>query len=97
MPGFVATFILGKVGFVIFGAISENGTDDFSEKSPKKVGKSPVLKTKSGQKKSEAFSENGTFWAIFAPFWPICANLKNFFAKKPTCPLLFLISCDKKF
>lgn len=31
------------------------------EKSPEKVGKSPVLKTKSGQKNSEAFSENGTF------------------------------------
>ena len=30
-------------------------------KSPEKVGKSPVLKTKSGQKNSEAFSENGTF------------------------------------
>jgi hypothetical protein len=36
-------------------------TDNFPEKSPEKVGKSPVLKTKSGQKNSEAFSENGTF------------------------------------
>ena len=48
------------------------------EKSPEKVGKSPVLKTKSGQENSEAFSENGTFWAFFAPKWPICADL-NFF------------------
>jgi len=69
----------------------------FEKKAQKKVGKSPFLKTKSGQKKSEAFSENGTFWAIFGHFWPICANLKKVFAKKPTCPLLFLISCDKKF
>jgi hypothetical protein len=45
----------------------------------KKVGKSPVLRTKSGQKKSGAFSENGTFLAFFGHFWPICANwvLKN--------------------
>jgi hypothetical protein len=52
--------------------------DNFLEKSPEKVGKSPVLKTKSGQKNSEAFSENGTFWAFFAPKWPICADLKFF-------------------
>lgn len=72
-------------------------TDNFLEKSPEKVGKSPVLKTKSGQKNSEAFSENGTFSAFFAPKWPICADLKNFLVKKPTCPLLFVTNCDKKF
>ena len=33
----------------------------FLKKAQKKVGKSPVLKTKSGQKNLEAFSENGTF------------------------------------
>nr|DAQ44353.1 MAG TPA: hypothetical protein [Caudoviricetes sp.] len=35
------------------------------------------MKTKSGQKKSKVFSENGTFWAFFAPKWPICDNLND--------------------
>lgn len=44
-----------------FEKIFERVRTNFLEKSPEKVGKSPVLKTKSGQKNSEAFSENGTF------------------------------------
>lgn len=44
-----------------FEKIFERVRTIFLEKSPEKVGKSPVLKTKSGQKNSEAFSENGTF------------------------------------
>ena len=44
-----------------FEKIFERVRAIFLKKSPEKVGKSPVLKTKSGQKNSEAFSENGTF------------------------------------
>lgn len=44
-----------------FEKIFERVRTIFLKKSPEKVGKSPVLKTKSGQKNSEAFSENGTF------------------------------------
>lgn len=50
----------------------------FYKKAQKKWEKSPVLKTKSGQKNSKAFSENGTFWAFFALKWPICADLRFF-------------------
>ena len=53
----------------------------------KKVGFCPFLKTKSGQKNLEAFSQNGTFLAFFACFWAICANLygrKCHFAHLPT-------------
>lgn len=55
---------------VLFGGFGQKPTFEkifervrtiFLKKSPEKVGKSPVLKTKSGQKNSEAFSENGTF------------------------------------
>lgn len=70
----VATFIFKKVGFDQFWGNFEACTDEKSHFWPKKVGKSPVLRTKSGQKKSGAFSENGTFLAIFGHFWPICAN-----------------------
>lgn len=63
-----------------------NRTDEFLEKWPKKVGKSPVLRTKSGQKILEAFSENGTFWAFFGHFWPICANLGTDDCKKAHLP-----------
>lgn len=46
---------------LLFGGFGQKPTtDNFPEKSPEKVGKSPVLKTKSGQKNLEAFSENGT-------------------------------------
>lgn len=44
-----------------FEKIFERVRTIFLKKSQEKVGKSPVLKTKSGQKNSEAFSENGTF------------------------------------
>lgn len=50
-------------------------TEDFIEKWPKKVGFCPFLESKSGQKNSDPFSENGTFWAKKGPFWAICANL----------------------
>ena len=70
----VATFIFAKVGFEQFWGNFRACTDEKSHFWPKKVGKSPVLRTKSGQKKLGAFSENGTFWAIFGYFWPICAN-----------------------
>jgi hypothetical protein len=50
-------------------------TENFTEKWSKKVGFCPFLESKSGQKKSDPFSENGTFLAFFAPFWAICANL----------------------
>lgn len=75
----VATFIFKKVGFDQFWGNFEACTDEKTHFWPKKVGKSPVLRTKSGQKKSGAFSENGTFLAFFGYFWPICANwvLKN--------------------
>lgn len=72
---------------VLFGGFGQKPTFEkffervrtiFLKKNPEKVGKSPVLKTKSGQKNSEAFSENGTFWAFFVPKWPICADLKFF-------------------
>ena len=55
---------------VLFGGFGQKPTFEkffervrtiFLKKSPEKVGNSPVLKTKSGQKNSEAFSENGTF------------------------------------
>lgn len=71
----VVTFILTKVGLDGFWGNFEACTDKNREKSPEKVGKSPVLKTKSGQKKSDAFSQNGTFLAFFARFWSICDNL----------------------
>ena len=64
----------------------ENCTDEFFEKWPKKVGFCPFLKTKSGQKNLEAFSENGTFWAFFARFWAICANLGTDDCKKAHLP-----------
>lgn len=64
----------------------ENCTDEFLEKWPKKVGFCPFLKTKSGQKNLKAFSENGTFWAIFARFWAICANLGADDCKKAHLP-----------
>jgi hypothetical protein len=75
----VATFIFKKVGFEQFWGNFGACTDEKSHFWPKKVGKSPVLRTKSGQKKSGTFSENGTFLAFFGHFWPICANwvLKN--------------------
>lgn len=57
LPGFILT----KVGLDEFWVNFEACTGNFYEKSPKKVGKSPVLKTKSGQKKWKAFSQNGTF------------------------------------
>lgn len=44
------------------------------------------LLNESGQKISEAFSENGTFWAIFGHFWPICANLGTDDCKKAHLP-----------
>lgn len=59
-----------KFSPVLFGGFGQKPTFEkffervrtiFLKKSPEKVGKSPVLKTKSGQKNSEAFSENGTF------------------------------------
>lgn len=37
------------------------------------------------------------FGRFFALKWPICADLKFFLVKKPTCPLLFVTNCDKKF
>jgi len=44
-----------------FEKIFERVRTIFLKKAQKKWAKSPVLKTKSGQKNSEAFSENGTF------------------------------------
>ncbi|WP_162614137.1 hypothetical protein [Anaerotruncus colihominis] len=41
---------------------------------PKKMGFWSNPGNKSGQKKSGAFSENGTFLAFLGHFWPICAN-----------------------
>ena len=93
----VATFIFKKVGFEQFWGNFGACTDEKSRFWSKKVGKSPVLRTKSGLKKSGAFSENGTFWrflAIFGRFAQIGCRKTT---KKPTCPLLFLINCDKKF
>ena len=66
--------------------VSENYTDEFSEKWPKKVGFCPVSRTKSGQKILEAFSQNGTFWAFFTRFWAICANLGTDDCKKAHLP-----------
>jgi hypothetical protein len=69
----ISPYILeNRVNFspVLFGGFGQKPTFEkifervrtiFLKKSPEKVGKSPVLKTKSGQKNSEAFSENGTF------------------------------------
>lgn len=70
----VATFIFKKMGFEQFWGNFGACTDEKSRFWSKKVGKSPVLRTKSGLKKSGAFSENGTFLAFFGHFWPICAN-----------------------
>lgn len=53
---------------------------------PEKVGFWSNLSNKSGQKFSEAFSENGTFWVFFARFWPICANLGTDDRKKAHLP-----------
>ena len=53
--------IFERVGFDQFWGNFGACTDEKSHFWPEKVGKSPVLKTKSGQKNSEAFSENGTF------------------------------------
>lgn len=71
----VPGFVLGKVGLDRFLKNFGECTDKNREKSPEKVGKSPVLKAKSGQKKSDAFSQSGTFLAFFARFWAICDNL----------------------
>jgi len=60
------------------------------------VGFLPTFKNKSGLKKLKAFSENGPFWAFFGQKRAICSDLKNYSDEKPTCPLLFLIKCDKK-
>jgi hypothetical protein len=87
----VATFIFVKVGFDQFGGNFGACTDEKSHFWPKKVGKSPVLRTKSGQKKSGAFSENSTF----------LADLRKLGVEKPLkSPLAhfyFLFNCDKKF
>lgn len=83
----VVTFILAKVGLDKFLGIFEACTDKNHEKSPEKVGKWPNPEDKSGQKNSDAFSQNGTFWAFFARFWAICDNLlerKGHFAHLPT-------------
>lgn len=66
--------------------VLKNCTDEISKKWPKKVGFCPFLKTKSGQKNLEAFSQNGTFWAIFGRFWPIYANLYGRNFKKAHLP-----------
>lgn len=71
----VVTFVLGKVGLDKFLGNFEACTDKNHEKSPEKVGKWPNPEDKSGQKKSDAFSQNGTFLAFFARFWAICDNL----------------------
>ena len=71
----VPGFVLGKVGLDRFSKNFGACTDKNREKSPEKVGKSPVLKTKSGREKLKAFSQNGTFLAFFARFWAICDNL----------------------
>lgn len=87
----VATFIFKKVGFDQFWGNFGACTDEKSHFWPKKVGKSPVLRTKSGQKKSGAFSENSTF----------LADLRKLGVEKPLkSPLAhfyFLFNCDKKF
>ena len=83
---FTPTFEFLKVGFARFYLGFEELYGQFFEKWPKKVGFCPVLRTKSGQKNLEAFSENGTFWAFFARFWPICANLGTDDCKKAHLP-----------
>lgn len=83
---FTPTFEFLKVGFARFYLGFEELYGQFFEKWPKKVGFCPVSRTKSGQKISEAFSENGTFWAFFARFWPICANLGTDDHKKAHLP-----------
>lgn len=76
-----------KVGFARFYVGLEESYGQFFKKRPKKVGFCPVSRTKSGQKISEAFSENGTFLAFFTRFWPICANLGTDNCKKAHLPI----------
>lgn len=83
---FTPTFEFLKVGFARFYVVFEELYGQNFEKMAKKVGFCPVSRTKSGQKISEAFSENGTFWAFFARFWPICANLSVYDCKKAHLP-----------
>lgn len=61
---FTPTFEFLKVGFARFYV----GFEELYGRNFEKM-------AKSGQKILEAFSENGTFLAFFAHFWPICANL----------------------
>lgn len=49
--GELPIFIFTKVGKIIFWTIMTKILGTMPKKCPKKVGKSPVLKTKSGQKK----------------------------------------------
>lgn len=94
---FTPTFEFLKVGFARFYLGFEELYGQFFEKWPKKVGFCPVLRTKSGQKILEAFSENGTFLAFFAHFWPICANLSALDCKKAHLPtfISYLIAIKK--
>lgn len=94
----VATFIFVKVGFDQFGGNFGACTDEKSHFWPKKVGFWSNLWNKSGQKKSGAFSENGTFLAFFGHFWPIYANWGvGKPLKSPLAHFYFLFNCDKKF
>lgn len=83
---FTPAFEFLKVGFARFYVGFEELYGRFFRKMAKKVGFCPFLQTKSGQKILEAFSENGTFWAFFARFWPICANLSICDCKKAHLP-----------
>ena len=83
---FTPTFEFLKAGFARFYMGFEKLYGRFFEKWPKKVGFCPLSRTKSGQKNSEAFSENGTFLAFFGRFWPICANLGTDDRKKAHLP-----------
>jgi len=60
------------------------------------VGFLPTFKNESGLEKLKAFSQNGPFWVFFGQKRAICSDLKKYSDEKPTCPLLFLINCDKK-
>lgn len=87
----VATFIFVKAGFDQFWGNFGACTDEKTHFWPKKVGFCPVLQIKSGQKKSGAFSENGTF----------LANLRKLgvekLLKSPLAHFYFLLVAIKSF
>lgn len=74
----VPTFLFVKVGFDQFEGKFWSLYGRKNSFLAKKSGQKPVLRTKSGQKKSGAFSENGTFLAFF----DILADLRKLGVEK---------------